>query len=121
MANVRLVQIISICLHQISCNLKREIFVLAKTLSDKENMFSESFFLMAVQGRKCLVNCIGGVKRRFQHHFGFIAAVGALTDTFLEFLLLVLLAIFFPSHWLLSHITMDDTVDSSERAYILSQ
>ena len=46
-----------------------------------------------------------------------IASVSAPIDAFLEFLKLVLGTILFLSHWLLSHITIVETMDSSERKF----
>ena len=62
-----------------------------------------------------LIDLLYGVQRRFLHYFSNIAADNALIHAFLEFFLLVLLTIFFTSHWLLSHITIIETMDSSKR------
>ena len=51
----------------------------------------------------------------FQQYFSYIVAFSAPIHTFLEFFQQVLRTIFFPSHCLLSHITIVDTMDSSER------
>ena len=53
--------------------------------------------------------------RRFQQYFSYIPAASAPVHAFLEFFLPVLSTIFSPSHWLLSHITIVQTMDSSER------
>ena len=54
-------------------------------------------------------------ERRFQQYFSFIAAASALIHAFLEFFQPVLNTIIFPSHWLLSHVTIVETTDSGER------
>ena len=46
-----------------------------------------------------------------------IASASAPVDAFLEFLKPVLDTILFLSHWLLSHITIVETMDSSERKF----
>ena len=51
----------------------------------------------------------------FQQYFSFIAAASAPIHAFLEFFLPVLRTTSFPSHWLLSHITIVKTTDSCER------
>ena len=56
-----------------------------------------------------------GVQRRFNAVISYITAASAPIHDFLEFLKQVLRTIFFPSHWLLSHITIVVTIDSSER------
>ena len=48
-------------------------------------------------------------------YFSYIAATSAPTYAFLEFSLPLLSTIFFPSHWLLYHITIAETMDSGER------
>ena len=47
--------------------------------------------------------------------FNYIVAASAPIHAFLEFCQPVLRAIFFPSHWLLSHITTVETTGSDER------
>ena len=42
-------------------------------------------------------------------------AASALIQAFLGFFLPVLCTIFFPGHWLLSHVTIVETMDSNER------
>ena len=51
----------------------------------------------------------------FSTYFSYITAASTPTHAFLEFFLPVLCKIFFPSHRLLSHITIIKTMDSSER------
>ena len=51
----------------------------------------------------------------FQQNFSYIMAASAPIYAFLEFIEPVLCTIFFSSHWLLSHITIVETMDSSER------
>ena len=51
----------------------------------------------------------------FEHHFSYITAASAPIHAFQEFLLLVLRKIFFPSHWLLSHLTIAETVVGGEK------
>ena len=51
----------------------------------------------------------------FNKYFSYIAAASAPIHAFLEFFLPVLRTILFPSHWLLFHITIDETTDSGER------
>ena len=52
---------------------------------------------------------------RFQQYAINIASASAPIDAFLEFLKPVLGTIFFLGHWLLSHITIVETMDSGER------
>ena len=52
-----------------------------------------------------------GVQCCFEHRFIYILAATAPIHAFLK----VLSTIFFPSHWMLSHITIVETMDSSER------
>ena len=52
---------------------------------------------------------------RSQMYFSDIATASAPIHAFLEFFLPVLRTIFFPSRWLLSHITIVETTDSGER------
>ena len=52
---------------------------------------------------------------RFHQYFSYIAVACAPMHAFLEFLQPVLSRILFPSHWMLSHITIVETMDSSER------
>ena len=47
--------------------------------------------------------------------FSYIVAASASNHAFLEFLLPLLSRVFFPSHWLLSHITIIETMDSDKR------
>ena len=51
----------------------------------------------------------------FFNSMSIIASASAPIDAFLEFLKPVLCTILFLSHWLLSHITIVETMDSSER------
>ena len=60
-------------------------------------------------------------KRCFQHYFSYIMAPSAPVNAFLELLLPLLRTIFFPSHWLLSHITIVETMVSHERSSILKK
>ena len=62
-----------------------------------------------------MINCVYGVSRRFQRYFSYIAAASAPIHAFLQFFLPVLRTIFFPSHWLLSQITIVETTDNGER------
>ena len=48
-------------------------------------------------------------------YFNYIVAVSAPIHIFLEFFLLTLCAILFPSYWLLSHIIVVETMDSGKR------
>ena len=50
-----------------------------------------------------------------QHYFSDIEVARALIHHFLKFLLPVVHTIFFRSHWLLSHLTIIKTMDSSGR------
>ena len=56
-----------------------------------------------------------GVQHHFQHYFSYATADSALSHTFLEFLLPVLSTKFFQSRWLLSYITIIETMESSDR------
>ena len=58
---------------------------------------------------------MNGLYRRFQQYVSNIAYAGAPIDAFLEFLKPVLGTIFFLSHWLLSHKTIVEKMDSGER------
>ena len=58
---------------------------------------------------------MNGLYRHFQQYVSNIASANALFNAFLEFLKPVLGTIFFLSHWLLSHITIVETMDSCER------
>ena len=60
---------------------------------------------------------MNGLYRLFQQYVGNIALASAPIDAFLEFLKPVLGTILFLSHWLLSHITIVETMDSSERKF----
>ena len=60
---------------------------------------------------------MNGLYRLFQQYVGNIASASAPIDAFLEFLKAVLGTILFLSHWLLSHITIVETMDSSERKF----
>ena len=53
----------------------------------------------------------------FQQYFNFIAAVSASINAFLEFFLPVLHTKFFLSHWLNSHITIDERWERNESVY----
>ena len=53
--------------------------------------------------------------RRFQHYLNYIKAASTPILMFLEFLLPVFRAIFFPSHWLFSHMINVETMVSSGR------
>ena len=59
---------------------------------------------------------MNGLYRLFQQYVS-IASTSAPIDAFLEFLEPVLGTILFLSHWLLSHITIVETMDSSERNF----
>ena len=57
-----------------------------------------------------------GTLRRFQRYFGYIAAASAPVHAFLEiFLNLYSVQYSFPGHWLISHITIVEAMDSGER------
>ena len=60
---------------------------------------------------------MNGLYRRFQQYVSNIVSASAPIDAFLEFLKPVLGTIFFLSHWLLSHITIVETMDSGERKF----
>ena len=60
---------------------------------------------------------MNGLYRRFQLYVSNIASASAPIDAFLEFLKPVLGTILFLSHWLLSHITIVETMDSGERKF----
>ena len=60
---------------------------------------------------------MNGLYRLFQQYVSNIASASAPIDAFLEFLKPVLSTILFLSHWLLSHITIVETMDSSERKF----
>ena len=62
---------------------------------------------------------MNGQYRRFQQYVSNIASASAPLDAFLEFLKPVGLlgTIFFLSHWLLSHITIVETMDSGGRKF----
>ena len=51
----------------------------------------------------------------FQHYFSYIMAASAPIHAFLEFFRPVLCTTFFPHHWLLSHITIAETMNIIER------
>ena len=51
----------------------------------------------------------------FQLYFSYIAVASSPIQTFLKFFNQLLCTIFFPSHWLFSHITIVETTDSGER------
>ena len=55
------------------------------------------------------------VKRHFQQYFSYIMAASVPINAYLEFFKPLFRTIFFPSHWLLSHITIVETTDSGER------
>ena len=58
---------------------------------------------------------MNGLYCRFQQYDSNIVSASAPIDAFLEFLKPVLGTIFFLSHWLLSHITIVETMGSDER------
>ena len=58
---------------------------------------------------------MNGLYRRFPQYVSNISSASAPIDAFLEFLKPVLGTIFFLSHWLLSHITIVETMGSGER------
>ena len=60
---------------------------------------------------------MNGLHRLFQKYVSNIASASAPIDAFLEFLKPVLGTILFRSHWLLSHIAIVKTMDSSERKF----
>ena len=60
---------------------------------------------------------MNGLYRRFQQYVRNIASASAPIDAFLEFLKPVLGTIFFLSHWLLSCITIVETMGSGERKF----
>ena len=60
---------------------------------------------------------MNGLYCLFQQYVSNIASASAAIDAFLEFLKPVLGTILFLSHWLLSHITIVETMVSSERKY----
>ena len=60
---------------------------------------------------------MNGLYRHFQQYVSNIVSASAPIDAFLEFLKLVLSTILFPSHKLLSHITIVETMDSGERKF----
>ena len=62
-----------------------------------------------------LTDSLYGLKRSFQQYFNYMAAESAPIHSFLKFFLPLLRTIFFPSHCLLSHITIVETTDSGER------
>ena len=47
-----------------------------------------------------------------QHNFSYIIVASAAIHAFLEFFQPALQTILFPSHWLLSHITIVETIDT---------
>ena len=51
----------------------------------------------------------------FQQYFNYIMAASAPIHAFLDFFKPVLRTIFFPSHWLLSHLTIVKTTDNGVR------
>ena len=55
------------------------------------------------------------VQRCFQRYFSYITAASAPNHAFFELFLPALRTIFFPSHWLLTHLTIVETTDSGER------
>ena len=61
-----------------------------------------------------MIDRLYGVKSYFQQYFSYITAASAPIHAFLEFFLPVLCTIFVPSHWLLSHVTIVETMDSVE-------
>ena len=58
---------------------------------------------------------MNGLYRSFQQFVSNITSASAPIDAFLELLKPVLGTIFFLSHWLLSHVTIVETMDSGER------
>ena len=64
---------------------------------------------------------IYSVNTIFQRYFGYIAAASAPIHAFLKFLEPVLHIILFPSHWLLSHINIVETTDSTYESEISQQ
>ena len=60
---------------------------------------------------------MNGLYRLFQQYVSNIASASAPIDAFREFLKAVLGTILFLSHWLLSHITIVETMDSSDRKF----
>ena len=60
---------------------------------------------------------MNGLYRLFQQYVSNIPSASAPIDAFLEFLKPVLGTILFVNHWLLSHITIVETMDSSERKF----
>ena len=75
-----------------------------------------SFFEFGTGSKWCIgewVNCY--FQHHFQHYFNYIAMINEPIHAFLEFFILALRTIFFPSHRLLSHINIIKTTDSIER------
>ena len=64
---------------------------------------------------RLFVKAIVGALTPFQQYFSYIAAASAPTNAFLDFFVPVPRTTFCPSHWLISHITIAETTDSSER------
>ena len=60
---------------------------------------------------------MNGLHRCFQQYVSNIVSASAPVDAFLEFLKPVLGTILFLSHWLLSHLTIVETMDSGERKF----
>ena len=71
-------------------------------------MFSKDLLHSVFKGRDCVDNSISC----FQHYFGYIAAVKAPAHAFLKFFMPVLHTIFLPCHWLLSNMTIAETIDN---------
>ena len=91
-----------------SCTLPTEVLGLcSKVFKCKYTYFTNQ------QSR--LIDCMV-LKHSFQQYVSYTVAATALIHSFLDFFLQFLLhTIFFPRHWLLFHITIIKTMDSSER------
>ena len=60
------------------------------------------------------IDSLYGAERQFQHYFSYIEVASAPIKVILEFFQPVLCTAFSPSHWLLSHTVIVETIDSDE-------
>ena len=91
------------------CEKRRKCWLPAFSLSP--TMFSQGFFFKVIKSRDLVVKR----SRRFQHYFSYTSGASSPMHAFLKFSGPVFKPIFFLSDWLLSLLTIVETMGSGER------